>query len=135
MKIEDHLRNFKESFSVVKESIEKGLQKRQRNIGFNVSVGSIDLLEAFLHKKQLLNPGSVIKHEWFSSVRRVNERLNFDFPQKDKITDLLIQIEEKRSLLCYGKPQPEELIEKTLEKFYELIEILKKLGLKIEEVK
>ena len=37
MKVEDHLRNFRESLEVIKESVEKGVQERQRNIGFNVS--------------------------------------------------------------------------------------------------
>lgn len=133
MKIEDHLRNFKESLNVIKESVEIGIQKRQRNIGFNVSAGAIDLLEAFLHKKQLFNPSSIIKHEWFSSERRANERINFDFPEKDKIINLIVHLEEKRNLFCYGKPQPETLIEEVIRRFYELIKIFEELGFKIPQ--
>ena len=133
MKAEDHIRNFNESLEVIKECVEKGVQERQRTIGFSISAGAVDLLEAFLHKKQLLNPGSIIKHEWFSSTRRVNERINFDFPDKEKIINLIIQIEEKRNIFCYGKPQPEKLIEKIIEKFYELIDIFEKLNFKINE--
>jgi len=36
MKIEDHNRNIKESIEVINESIQKGLQERQRTIGFSV---------------------------------------------------------------------------------------------------
>jgi|SRR3989344_6242038 len=135
MKIEDHLRNFKESSEVIRESVEKGIQERQRTIGFSVSAGAIDLLEAFLHKEQLLNPSSIIKHEWFSSARRANERINFDFPKKEKIINLIIQIEEKRNILCYGKPQPEEIIEEMIDSFHKLIKVIKELGLEIDEGK
>jgi len=95
MKIEDHLRNFNESLEIINECIEKGISNRQRNIGFNVSVGAIDLLELFLHKEQVINPGTILKHNWFSSVRHANEKLNFDFSEKEKIINLIVEIEEK----------------------------------------
>jgi len=131
MKIEDPLRNFNESLEIVKESVEKGVLKRQRNIGFNVSVGSVDLLESFLHKEQIINPGTILKHNWFSSARHANEKLDFDFPEKEKIINLIVEIEEKRNLLCYGKPQAEETIEEIINKFYKLINIFESLGLNI----
>ncbi len=130
MKIEDHIRNIKESLEVIKESVQKGLQERQRNIGFNTSVAAIEMLEVFLHKNNLLNPGSLLKHEWFSSVRRVDERIGLDFPDKEKIMDLLVDIESKRNILCYGKPQPIEMIESVLESFNKVKLFFEVRGLK-----
>lgn len=130
MKAEDHLRNIRESLEVIKESIQKGIQERQRTIGFNVSVASVEMLEVFLHKEGIINPGTLIKHNWFSSLRKVNEKLNFDFPDKSQIINLLCKIENKRNLLCYGKPQPLILIESALHDFYALKKIFEAKGLK-----
>ena len=41
MKVEDHLRNIGESLEVIKESIQKGVRERQRNISFNESFNKI----------------------------------------------------------------------------------------------
>lgn len=130
MKVEDHLRNIQESLDVINESIQKGLQERQRNISFNVSLASVEMLEVFLHKKNLINPGAIIKHDWFSSVRKAKEKLPFDFPEKEKILDYLCDIESKRNLLCYGKSQPINEIESILESFSKLKSLFEKEGLK-----
>ena len=97
MKIEDHTRNIKESLEVIKESIQKGLQERQRNIGFNVSVASAEI---------------------------------FDFENKEEILKLLNEIETKRNLLCYGKPQPIKLLESFLQNFNALKALFEEGGLK-----
>jgi hypothetical protein len=130
MKIEDHLKNIQESLEVIKECVQKGIVDRKRNIGFNVSVGATEMLEVFLHNLNLIGTGGIIKHEWFSSARRAEEKLNFFFPNKEKILSLLVEIESKRNLLCYGKPQPTEIIEEILKDFYELKSIFEKEGLK-----
>ena len=103
MKIEDHLRNINESLEEIGNAVIKGIENKQRTIGFNCSVAGVEMLEVYLHKIEIINPGTIIKHEWFNSIRRANESLNFDFPNKDKIISLLIKIEEKRNILCYGK--------------------------------
>jgi len=120
MKIEDHLRNIKESLEVIDESIQKGLQERQRNIGFNISVASVEMLEVFLHRKNLLNPSSILKHDFFTSIRKANEKLGFDFPNKEQIIRIINEIEVKRNILCYGKPQPTEDIKFLIELFNKL---------------
>ena len=130
MKIEDHLRNINESLDVINESIQKGILERQRNIGFNASVASVEMLEVFLRKNNLINPGSIIKHDWFASERKANEKLPFDFPEKEKITRILIDIENKRSLLCYGKPQETETIESVISSFNKIKSLFESLGLK-----
>ena len=131
MKIKDHLRNIKESLDVINESIQKGLQDRQRNIGFNTSVAAVEMLEVFLHKRNLINPGAIIKHNWFSSERKAKEKLNFDFSEKEKIIKLICGIEEKRNLLCYGKPQSLETIKSILNSFNKLKSLFRKLDLEV----
>ena len=130
MKIEDHLRNINESLDVIKESIQKGLQERQRNIGFNTSVAAVEMLEIFLHKENIINPGAIIKNDWFSSLRKSNEKLEFEFPEKEKIIKLLCEIETKRNLLCYGTPKPVQEIESVLNSFYKIKDLFEKLGVK-----
>src|SRR3989344_2060877 len=130
MKTEDHLRNINESLEVIKESIQKGLQERQRNIGFNVSVAATEMLEVFLHKNSLINPGTTLKHELFASLKRAKEKLNFDFEHKEEILNLLSEIETKRNLLCYGKPQEIETIESVLNSFNKIKSLFEGLGLK-----
>lgn len=111
MKIEDHLRNINESLESIEFSIDKGIENHQRNIGFNCSLAAVEMLEVYLHKLELINPGAIIKHDWFRSLRLVNLRIPFDFPEKEKIILLLIKMEEKRDTLCYGKKQSLNFIE------------------------
>lgn len=130
MKIEDHLRNINESLEVIKESIQKGLQERQRNIGFNISVAATEMLEVFLHNKNLINPGTTLKHEMFASLRRAKEKLSFDFEHKEEILSLLNEIETKRNILCYGKPQEVKTIASVITSFNKIKSLFEKMGLK-----
>jgi hypothetical protein len=130
MKIEDHLRNINESIEEINYAVQKGIENKQRTIGFNCSVASVEMLEVYLHKLELINPRTIMKHEWFSSIRRANESLNFDFPNKEKIMNLLSKIEEKRNILCYRKKQPVSVIESVLNFFNEIKSLFEKCGLK-----
>ena len=129
MKIESHLKNLKESIEVIEESIEKGLVERQRNIGFNASAACIDMLEILLHKNDLIDPGFIIKHEWLKSANKIKEKFPFDFPKKNEIIGLISRIEEKRDILCYGKPQKLEIIRKVIDDFNTLKKKFKEAGL------
>ncbi len=129
MNTEAHWRNLRESLESVEESIEKGVQSRQRTIGFNTSAASTDMLEILLHQKQLIDPGFMVKHDWFNSKRKIGEKFPFDFPCKKEILDLIFKIEERRNLLCYGKPQKIELIEDVLENFNQLKTKFREAGL------
>ena len=129
MKIEDHLEKLKESLEVIRESIEQGINKRQRTLGFHISSAAIDMFEIFLHKNNLIDPGVIIKHDWFSSRKRAEEKIKFDFPKKEKIIELLNNIEKLRNLLCYGKPNQISNLKKLIECFNELKQIFIDLGL------
>lgn len=125
MKPEGHTQKLRESLAVINECIEKGVLERQRNIGFNTSAASIDMLELLLHKLNLIDIGFSIKHDWFNSERKVREKLNFDFPNKENIIKLMCEIENERNKLCYGNSKPLEEIEKVLSLFHKLKNVFK----------
>lgn len=129
MKIEDHLRNLKESLAVIEESIKIGLIERQRNIGFNASASATDMIEIFLHKNSLIDMGFIVKHEWFNSKNKLEEKFPFDFSKKREIFSLILKIEEKRNTLCYGKPQKIEILHEVIENLNKLKELFKGVGL------
>ncbi|MBI4155570.1 hypothetical protein HY498_05835 [Candidatus Woesearchaeota archaeon] len=121
-----HLESLKELFEEIAEGIEKGIEKRQKIIGFCTSSACVDLLEILLHKNNLIDPGFIVKHQWLKSKNKLKEKLPFDFPNKKEILDLIFKIEEKRDILCYDKPQNKEIIQETInnlnilkEKFHE----------------
>lgn len=120
MNIEKHVERLKESLEVLDESISKDLIKRQRTIGFNTSAASADMFEIFLHKNKLIDPGFIVKHEWFKSKNKVEDKFPFDFENKKEILSILYFIEEKRNMLCYGSPQQEGIIKDVIIKFNKL---------------
>lgn len=133
MNIEKHYERLKESLEVLDESISKNLVKRQRTIGFNCSAASADMFEIYLHENNLIEPGFTVKHEWFKSKNKIEEKFPFEFEYKEKIFKLMEEIEDKRNNLCYGTPKPEKIIKEVILKFNELKQLFKKVGVKIEE--
>lgn len=131
--IEKHLANLKESTDVIHECIQRGnLVERQRTIGFHTSVASVDLLEIYLHKEKLIDPGMQLKHDWFASKNKIESKLPFEFHNKDKILNIMFGIENKRNLLCYGAPQKKEIVIEVITIFQELKNILKSMGVDYE---
>jgi len=130
MKTETHAAAVKESLDEIRDCIAKGVESRQRTIGFHCSAAAADLLEIYLHQQNLIDAGTSIKHNWFSSVKTASKRLP-DFPQKTEILQSLNEIEKKRNLLCYGKPQPAKTIEELISTFNKLKAKLENLGVKI----
>ncbi len=129
MNIDAHKRNLAESLESIRRSVEMGLEKYQRTIGFFTSAAMCDMLEIFLHKKNLIDPGSSIKHDWFASAKIASERLPFDFSHKRQIIEIMVRIESKRNILCYGKQQKEEYIQEAVDNFNLLVSKLKEAGL------
>jgi hypothetical protein len=128
MKIEKHMTNLKESLEILEECIQKGMYvERQRTIGFHCSVAAVDMLEIYLHKSRLIDPGKQLKHDWFLSERKAEEKLGFDFPDRKKIIGIIVNIESKRDLLCYGAPQEKEAVKGVILKFNELRKLLEKM--------
>lgn len=132
MNIEKHKERLKESLEVIEESLKIGLIKRQRTIGFNVSAASSDLFEIYLHKNNLVDPGFMVKHEWFKSKNKLKEKFNFSFENKEELFELLQKTEIKRNILCYGVPQKEEVIKEILINFNKLKDMFKEMGVEVE---
>lgn len=132
MNIEGHKRAVRESLETIKESIQRGVTERQRTIGFHCSVAAADMLELFLHKQNLIDPGASVKHDFFTSKKKAGERLSFKFENKDKLIDLLVELENRRNLLCYGKPQPKESIQRYVSLFNKIKKVFDEMGVKYE---
>ncbi len=120
MKIENHLRNLQESVEEIENAVKEGLEKKQRTLGFHTSSAAIDMLEIILHKNNLIDFGFVIKHEWFNSKRKIEEKIYFDFPRKKEIIEHISKIESARNKFCYGKRQNEEELEEIVNEFNKL---------------
>jgi len=120
MKIESHLENLKESIEEIESAVTRGLVNKQRTLGFHVSAGAADILEIILHKNNLIDPGFIVKHEWFNSKRKIEEKLNFEFQGKKEILDLAVKLESVRNSLCYGKRQDEKILEELILNFNKL---------------
>ena len=129
MKIEEHVRGIRESLRLLEYAIEKGLVDNQRTVGFNASAAAIDLLELYLHKNSLIDPGFIIKHDWFLSKNKIGEKINFDFPKKREIIEIIMRIEDKRIPLCYGRKQKEDVVRSVMEDFNELKDKFEEAGL------
>ena len=123
MLIESHLEVLRESTRKIQEAVQQGLTLNQRTLGFHSSAAAIDMLEIIFHQKNLIDPGFVIKHEWFNSPKRIKEKFPFDFPQKEEILSLMCDIETARNKLCYGKKQTEEMLEEVVNLFNQLTKI------------
>ena len=108
MNIESHRRAIRESLELINESIQRGLEERQRTIGFHCSVAAVDMLELFLHSNGIIDPGKTIKHDFFTSERKALEKLTFSFEKKHEIVKLPVELESRRNSLCYGRPMPRQ---------------------------
>ena len=49
MKIEEHEKSYKEHINNLNRLIEEGIEENQRNIGYNLSQGSVELFAIYLH--------------------------------------------------------------------------------------
>jgi hypothetical protein len=127
MKPDTHLLKIKETQEELEDTIRKGYTHRQVSIGFLTSFIACNLFELFLHRLRLIDLSANFKHEWFTSKRKIRERLPFDFPRKQEILELMHSIEKNRNILCYGNPQPEQDIKEQVERLRTLEKIFQEL--------
>ncbi|MEK6857803.1 MAG: hypothetical protein AABX39_04420 [Nanoarchaeota archaeon] len=138
-----HLAKIREHLRELRDAIAQGIEESPATIGFHTSACSIDFLELYLHKKNKLEIGAQIKHEWFKRPKKeqriiplFERKLKIDFPNKERVVDLIYSLEEKRNKLIYGSSTKLE-IEQVLHVFENLkelfIKMLKEEGEEIEE--
>jgi len=132
MKIDSHKASIKESMEELQSAVNRGVEDRQKTIGFHCSSASVNILEIYLHTKNLVDPGFQLKHNDFGSEKMGYDKLPFDFENKETIINLLVKIERKRNTLCYGKQQPKPEIEKFMETFNKLRDLLNNMGAEYE---
>ncbi len=133
MKDAEHKKAIKESLDVINESVQRGVESRQRTIGFHCSAASADLLELYLHHLNAINPGKVLKHDFFTSEKKAQRKVSEEFPDKDKIIKLIVELETQRNQLCYGKKQPKEKIESYLKLFNSIRQLFESKGVQYDE--
>ncbi len=124
---EEHKKAFQQFMEDINEKIRMSLLvERQKIIGFAASEAATNLLEYFLHKKELVTSGFRVNHRYFTSIRKAEEYIPFDFPQKKEILMLLLHQERSRDLLCYGKEKQQDKVEEAitnLQNLKKLIEV------------
>lgn len=127
MKLKQHEEALREHINSINKAIDEGIVDNQRNLGFNVSQGSVELFAIFLHKLHLIEgSGDQFDHRIFKSKDLINRKIPMDFPLKDKILSIMRDIELERIALCYGSRKPKSRIEKNLKNFQELRKIINK---------
>ncbi len=125
MRIEQHKEAYEEHLKNIFKSIEDGIEENQRNLGFNISQGSVELFAIFLHQLHLIEgSGDQFDHRIFKNKNLIDEKLFFDFPLKEKILGLMREIESERNVLCYGSRKPLKRVEKMVENFNKLKDII-----------
>jgi len=121
MKIEEHEKAYEEHLENIKRIIDEGIEENQRNLGYNISQGSVELFSIFLHKLHLIQgSGDQLDHRVFRSKILSEKKLPSEFPSKKEILDIMKKIEEERNALCYGSRKSKERIEKAVKNFQEL---------------
>jgi len=127
MIVKEHEAAYKEHLKHISRDIEEGIEENQRDIGFNISQGSVELFSIFLHKLNLIgSSGEMFDHRIFKTKKLAEKRLPSNFPQKNEILLLMKKIEIERNVLCYGKRKPPEKIKEVIKYFNNLREIINK---------
>ena len=132
MKLDSHKASIKESMEELAAAVNRGVESRQKTIGFHCSSVAVNMLEIYLHSKNLIDPGFQLKHNDFGSEKMAYDKLPFAFENRENIVKLSVEIEKKRNTLCYGKQQPKVNIEKFMEAFSELKDLLSDMGVEYE---
>ncbi|MBI4163527.1 MAG: hypothetical protein HY512_01575 [Candidatus Aenigmarchaeota archaeon] len=101
----NHKKKISEHLEELNDAIRIGIYQRPATIGFHTTACAIDLLEIYLHKKELIDIGKVVKHDWFKRPKEgqkidslIERKLPANFQEKDKIYNLFYIIEGKREV-------------------------------------
>lgn len=127
MKAEEHEKAYQEHLKNIERAIDEGIEENQRNLGFNISQGAVELFAICLHKLNLIQgSGDQFDHRIFKSQKNLAKKIPPNFPNKEEILELMKKIEEERNALCYGSRKPKARIEKNIENFQNLRKLINK---------
>ena len=122
MKTEEHKKVLEEHERNIKRCINEGIEENQRNLGYNISQASIEMLSMHLLKLSLVSLSVNFDHRIFKNSEYIKKIFTFDFENKEKILGIMRKIEEKRNLVCYGKRKPKKDVEEMIEFYHQLKE-------------
>lgn len=126
--IEEHNKIIKEFLEDINEKIKANLlAERQKIIGFAASEAAANIFAVLLHEKNIIEPGFNVNHRYFSSEKIAKNKFNFNLPDKEKILKLLVNQEDYRNKLCYGREKTADLVNSAIKNLFELKEIIDKL--------
>lgn len=128
MLVENHKIRLRESLELIEYCVRAGAVSHQRTLGFHLSAAAVDLLNIHLHQVGFTTTSADINHRWLRSEKKTDEKIPHTFPLRDRILELLMQIEEMRDPLCYGVPRSEPEVEAVILTFQELRKIFRGLG-------
>lgn len=87
---EEHKKNIRQFMDDINEKIRAGtLLDRQKIIAFAASEAATNLLEYFLHKKELVSGGFRVNHRYFTSDKRAERYISFTFDKKKELIALM----------------------------------------------
>src|SRR3989338_7155075 len=90
---EEHDAALEEHERHLKRAIDEGIRENQRNIGYNVSQGSVELFSLYIHKLNLTEvSGENFDHRIFKNIDLIEKRLPASFPNREKILELMREI-------------------------------------------
>ena len=135
--ITDHKKHIREHLDEIQEAINTGRDERPITIGFHTIICATEMLEMYLHLRELISIGKKINHSWFKRPIEgqkieplIERKLPVSFPGKEDVYELIYKLEERRNVLIYGKAKKGDL-ETVLVSFQKLKSIMEE---KIKEM-
>ena len=138
MQEEKHVEALREVMATIDEALSnKNILQYQRRLIALLSIGLQHIIEIYLHRLKVINPGAQIKHNWFAQGER-NIRLKFAailtkpydrIPEIHEIISLARNIEMDRNDILYGSPLvDDEKLKEKIDCFLEIKKIVEKTG-------
>lgn len=125
--IDEHREIAKEYIDEINEKIRLNqLSERQKIIGFSASEAATNLFAIYLHSKNLIEPSFSVNHRFFASEKIAKKKFEFDFSQKNRLLGLLVNQEDFRYKLCYGKKKNVEIVNSAIKNLFEIKELIDK---------
>lgn len=119
--IEEHRKIVRELLDDINEKIRANLiVERQKIIGFSASEAAVNMFAILLHKKHIVEPSFNINHRFFASERIAENQFKFDIDQKTVLLKLLVNQENYRNKLCYGKEKKANIVSSAIKNLFEL---------------
>lgn len=123
--IEEHKKIIKEFLDDINEKIKANLLvERQKIIGFAASEASTNLFALLLHQQNIVEPSFNVNHRYFASEKIAENKLDFEVPKKKELIKLMVNQEDYRNKLCYGKEKQANIVDSAIKNLFEIKNII-----------